>query len=242
MLAILVRPCATSLPHVHPNSIAVALGQTAIFGGLGGDELAELAARCRSRSYRRGQFLWYQGDPGDYLAVIAEGQVKVTAATPRGDEMVLSTVTPYGEVGHLAVIDQGPRSASVVALAPTTAILVGRPQLLELMQRSPELLDALLVSMGRLVRRVTDRATDLVYLDLGARVAKLLLEHDREHPDGERGVELGLTQTELAQMVGGSRAAVNRILQDFIARGLIGLEARSIVISDRAGLARRADA
>lgn len=154
--------------------------------------------------------------------------------------MVLATIIPYAEVGHLAVLDQGPRSASVVALAPTTAVLVGRPQLLGLMQGNPELLDALLVSMGRLVRRVTDRATDLVYLDLGARVAKLLLEHDREHPGGERGVELGLTQTELAQMVGGSRAAVNRVLQDLAGRGLIRIDGRSIVVCDRAGMARRA--
>ncbi|WP_344806404.1 Crp/Fnr family transcriptional regulator [Microlunatus ginsengisoli] len=227
---------------MHPNSIAVALGQTAIFGGLGAGELAELGAACRSRSYRRGQFLWYQGDSGDYLAVVAEGQVKVTATTVRGDEMVLATLTPYAEVGQLAVIDQGPRSASVVALAPSTAILVSRPQLLELMQHSPELLDALLVSMGRLVRQVTDRATDLVYLDLGARLAKLLLQHDRERPGGRHEVELGLTQTELAQMVGGSRAAVNRVLQDFAGRGLIQLDARAIVIRDRDGLARRASA
>ncbi|WP_344805406.1 Crp/Fnr family transcriptional regulator [Microlunatus ginsengisoli] len=225
---------------MHPNSIADALRQSVIFEAVGRDAVDELAALCRSRQYRRGQFLWCQGDPGDYLAVIAQGQVKVTASTPGGDEMLLATLAPYEEVGHLAVIDQGQRSASVVAMEPTMAILIGRAPLLALMQTSPEMLDALLRSMGLLVRRLTDRANDLVYLDLGGRVAKLLLAQDGEHAGDNRGLHLGLTQTELAQMVGGSRPAVNRVLQDLVARGLIRLEGRRIVIRDRSALARRA--
>jgi CRP-like cAMP-binding protein len=111
------------------------------------------------------------------------------------------------------------------------------------MQRNPELLDVLLRSMGALIRRLTERATDLVFLDLAARVAKMLLreaeERGGEEPQGVP-IDLGLTQTELAQMVGASRPAVNRVLQTLAARGSISIDGRKIIIQDYIALRRRA--
>jgi len=228
---------------VQTDSVAAALQQTAIFGELHDSALRELAQVCLQRTYRRGQFLWYEGDSGDYLLVIVRGLVKVTVTSPRGDEMLLVTLGPSEVVGELSVIDGGARSASVVALTPTTGIVIGRAPLIALMQRSPELLDVLLRSMGALVRRLTERATDLVFLDLAARVAKLLLR-EAEGLSGEQRqgalVDLGLTQTELAQMVGASRPAVNRVLQSLAARGSISIKGHEIIINNPTALRRRA--
>jgi CRP/FNR family cyclic AMP-dependent transcriptional regulator len=228
---------------VQTDSVAAALQQTAILGELHDSALRELAQVCLQRTYRRGQFLWYEGDSGDYLVVIVRGLVKVTVTSPRGDEMLLVTLGPSEVVGELSVIDGGARSASVVALTPTTGIVIGRAPLIALMQRSPELLDVLLRSMGALVRRLTERATDLVFLDLAARVAKLLLrEAERRSGEQQQGalVDLGLTQTELAQMVGASRPAVNRVLQSLAARGLISINGHEIIINNLTALRRRA--
>ena len=225
------------------DNVAAALQQTTIFGDLHDSALRQLAQVCLQRTYRRGQFLWYQGDPGDYLVVIVRGLVKVTVTSPRGDEMLLVTLGPSEVVGELSVIDGGARSASVVALTPTTGIVIGRAPLIALMHRSPELLDVLLRSMGALVRRLTERATDLVFLDLVARVAKLLLrEAERRSGEQQQGalVDLGLTQTELAQMVGASRPAVNRVLQSLAARGSISIDGRKIIVQDSSALRRRA--
>jgi CRP/FNR family cyclic AMP-dependent transcriptional regulator len=226
------------------DSVAAALQQTAIFGELDDSALRELAQVCQQRTYRRSQFLWYQGDPGGYLVVIVRGLVKVTVTSPHGDEMLLVTLGPSEVVGELSVIDGGPRSASVVALRPTTGIVIGRAPLIALMQRSPICFDVLLRSMGALVRRLTEQATDLVFLDLAARVAKLLLR-EAEGRSGEQRqgavVDLGLTQTELAQMVGASRPAVNRVLQSLAARGSISIKAGKIIIHDSIALRRRAE-
>jgi CRP/FNR family transcriptional regulator, cyclic AMP receptor protein len=229
---------------MQTDSVAAALHQTAIFGELHDSALRELAQVCLQRNYRSRQYLWYQGDPGDYLVVIVQGLVKVTVTSPHGDEMLLVTVGPSEVVGELSVIDGGARSASVVALRPTTGIIIGRAPLIALMQRSPELLDVLLRSMGALVRRLTETATDLVFLDLAARVAKLLLREaegrSREQRQGAF-VDLGLTQTELAQMVGASRPAVNRVLQSLAARGSISIiNGGKIMVQDSSALRRRA--
>jgi len=57
--------------------------------------------------------------------------------------------------------------------------------------------------------------------------------------DGEMTLDLNLTQTDLAQMVGGTRPAVNRILQTLVSRGLLSIDGHVIVIHDPAALRRR---
>ena len=115
--------------------------------------------------------------------------------------------------------------------------------LISAMQHSPALLDGLLRTLGGLVRRLTEQASDLVFLDLGGRIAKLLVqqaERQSDDPAKRLSVDLHLTQTELAQMVGASRPAVNRVLQSLVGRGWISVDGKTLVIKDAAALRRRA--
>ena len=220
-----------------------ALRRTSTFSGISDDNLSELAGLCMPRTYHHDQLLWYQGDPGDYLVVITRGLVKVTVTSDNGDEMVLITLGPHELVGELSLVDRGPRSASVVALKETQCLVIPRTAMIDLMQRRPELVDPLLKALGVMVRRLTEQAIDLVFLDLTARVAKLLAReagHRLADSDATIAVKLGLTQTEIAQMVGATRPAVNRAVQVLVARGLIAVQGRKIIIRDLAGLLRRA--
>ena len=121
--------------------------------------------------------------------------------------------------------------------------MINRSALLAAMQQSPALLDALLRTLGAMVRRLTEQTTDLVFLDLGGRIAKLLVQRAERQSDDPRrrlAVDLHLTQTELAQMVGASRPAVNRVLQGLVGRGVIKVDGRTIEIVDAPALRRRA--
>jgi CRP/FNR family cyclic AMP-dependent transcriptional regulator len=230
--------------NVEPIDAVSVLAGTALFGSLAEQDLAGVAALCVKRTYAKGQFLCYQGDPGDRLFVVASGLVKVTLTSEHGNEMVLVTLGAHEVLGELAVIDQSPRSASVVAVVPTTVLMLSRPVLLQLMGSHPAVRDALLTSVGALVRRLTEQAGDLVFLDLGERLAKLLVRlADESDQAGDRIVlDLGLTQSDLAAMIGGSRPAVNRALQSLASRGLIEISGQAIVLNDLAGLRRRAGA
>lgn len=229
---------------MRPADIVAGLRRNATFARLDDEALAQLARVAVPRSWRHDQFLWYQGDPGDHLVVLTAGLVKITVTSERGDEMVLTTVGPPGLVGELSVIDEGRRSASVVAVEPTTALVIARAPLIGLMAQSPALLDALLRTLGALVRRLTEQTTDLVFLDLGGRVAKLLVQQADQQLSGGSAdgvtVDLPLTQTELAQLLGASRPAVNRVLQGLASRGVISIDRRTIVLHDAATLRRRA--
>ena len=216
------------------------LRSSAIFAELPDDALARLEAACVRRTYRRNQYLWYQGDDGARLVVVASGLVKVVLSSPQGDQVVLTTLGAGATFGELALLDGSPRSASVVAAEPTTVLLLSRATVLDLLGRYPAVLDAMLRTLGNLIRRLTEQAGDLVFLDLGGRVAKLLLHLAAVHGDGSTVPNLGLSQSDLAAMVGATRPAVNRVLQILAARGVIKIDGQTIALLDIAALQRRA--
>jgi CRP/FNR family transcriptional regulator, cyclic AMP receptor protein len=227
----------------HRTPSVEVLRRTELFGSLTDDELQRLAAAARTRTFRRGQYLWYQGDPGDTLLVVCEGRLKVVFGfEPTGDEAVLHSVGSCEVLGELALLDGAPRSASVVALEQTTALILSRATVFDAMTRHPAVLEAMLRTVGRLVRRLTEQNGDLVFLDLGGRLAKLLLRLAEGRTPGNDGIVLDthLSQSELAAMIGATRPAVNRVLHLFAARGLIRVEGQVIVLQDLPGLQRRA--
>jgi len=229
-------------PQLTPDQVAEVLGSTRVFGALDRHALLDLSAGSRQRTYGRGQYLWYQGDPGDHLVVICTGLVKVVLASELGDEIVLVTLGRHETVGELALLDGSPRSASVVAVEPTTVLMLSRAAVLEAMAAHPTVLDAVLRSLGQLVRRLTEQTGGLVFLDLPGRVAKVLLQLAHRHARDDRHMvlDVGLSQSDIAAMVGATRPAVNRILQLFASRGLISVDGRVIVIRDPSALRRRA--
>ena len=104
-------------------------------------------------------------------------------------------------------------------------------------------MEAVIATLGSILRRLTEQAADLVFLDLHGRIAKLLLqmagESGKETSDGVE-LDLLLTQSEIASMVGGSRQSVNQVLRSFERRGHIDVHGRAIVVRDFDALKRRA--
>ena len=227
---------------ISPAAAAAILGSTTLFGGLDDAGLLGLAMASTQRHYGRGQYLWYQGDEGDRLLVIAAGSVKVLVTSEQGENVVLTRLTRHDTLGELAMLDRQPRSASVVALEPTTVLMLTRTTVLELMAHHPAVLDAVLHYLGDLVRRLTQQNSDLSVLDVGGRLAKLLLRlaNVRAGSDERVQLDLGLSQSEVAAMVGATRQAVNRALQLLASRGLIAVDGQVIMLRDVPGLRRRA--
>ena len=203
------------------------------------DFLAERAIRL---DLDRGQRIFHQGDDGDTLYVIAAGLVKVWVSSGDGGEMVLATLRSPDAFGELSAVDGRPRSASATTLEPTTLIALDRATLLDAVHRHPGVADGMLRALGGLARRITEQTSDLVFLDLAGRLAKTLATlADRDgRVEGDTVVlELPLTQTELAEMVGGSRQSVNQSLRSFQVRGFLEMRGRDVVISDLEALRRR---
>lgn len=219
------------------------LARTELFRHFTEAALVQIAPHFTERRYRRGQLLFHQNDPGDSLWVLAEGLVKVTVTSPMGDEMLLVTLTPPETFGELSLIDRRPRSASVEVLEPARVFILGEAEWTDLLKNDFAFTQAVLRSVADMVRRLTDQASDFAFLDLHGRVAKLLVRFADESRlrEGEAIVlDLGLTQTDIARMVGGSRQSINQILHALQGRGYIELRRQKIYVKKIIELRRRA--
>jgi CRP/FNR family transcriptional regulator, cyclic AMP receptor protein len=211
-----------------------------LFRILSREDILATAQAGLLRIYTTGQIICHQGDPGDHLYVVIEGLVKIVFMSERGDEMVLNIMGPKEIFGELALLDGSPRSASVAALKDTSVFVLPRARLLELISHNPGLADEFLKLIGRRIRKLTEQAGDLAFLDLGGRLAKLLLQlAARQGHVYSVLLDPGLTQSDLAAMIGASRPAVNRALQSFAARDLIAIQGRTIILRDPNGLRKR---
>ncbi|GAA3096253.1 MULTISPECIES: Crp/Fnr family transcriptional regulator [Nonomuraea] len=229
----------SGLPH-DAEPVAAVLAEIPLFQVLGESGIRSTARAGLTRRYRSGQIIFHQGDPGESLYVLLDGLVKVVFTTEHGDEIVLNMLGRGDTFGEMALLDDSPRSASIVTARPAWVFALPRARLLELMREHPGLADEFLRLLGRMVRRLTDQAADLAFLDLGGRLAKLLLQLADKHGQAGGVVDLpGLTQSDLAALIGASRPAVNRALQSLVARNLIAVKGRTIRLLDVAALRKR---
>lgn len=211
---------------------------TELLGGCPAEVLARLQACSRVRALRRQQVLFGQGDPVDGLVVVRSGRLKVYATSTSGDALLLSLANPGDTLGEVGLLDPVERSATVEAMEPSEVVLVPRDELLAAMDEDPALSRRLQARIGAITRRLTEFSTDLAFVDLPRRLAKALLALGADHTTAGA---LGLTQSELASLVGGSRQTVNTALAGFEKRGWLDLDSGRVVSINTAALRRFAD-
>jgi CRP-like cAMP-binding protein len=210
------------------SATARTLGQSDVFRSLDETEIAGLARVCGRRSYGRDEIVFLRGDSGHCMYVVESGSVAVSLASANGRDVLLAILGRFQSFGDLAVVDDGPRVATVTAREPTDLVTVPRAAVMDLLARRTSVATALLLSMAAMVRRLDEQACDASLLDLPRRVEKYLrsaADHPvglpRAHVDGWVLVDLRVTQADLARQVGGSRQQVNRILMGLEAAGSI---------------------
>ncbi len=219
------------------------LRQSPLFSALDDEAATALRASMAETRLRRGEVLFHEGDEGDKLYIVTEGKVKLGRTSSDGRENLLAIQGPGQMFGELSLFDPGPRSATVTAVTDTVFSSLSHEDLLRWLDGRPAVARGLLAQLAGRLRRANDVVADLVFSDVPGRVAKALLDlADRFGRTADDGVHVhhDLTQEELAQLVGASRETVNKALADFVSRGWMRLEPRSVVITDIERLSRRA--
>ena len=210
------------------------LRKVPLFSELGPPELERVAEISRERAYPRNSVILFEDDPGDALYVVAQGQVKVVLIGEDGREVILSVLGEGEFFGEMALIDDEPRSAHVIAMNDSTLLVIRREDFQGILRQTPGIALALLRALSWRLRRVDEKVGSLVLLDVNGRVAQLLLELAEEA--GSERITRRLTHHTIAQMIGSSRETVSRTMREFVEKGHIEVSRREIVIRDRAAL------
>ncbi|MGB7211639.1 MAG: Crp/Fnr family transcriptional regulator [Gemmatimonadales bacterium] len=221
-----------------PLASAAVLQKVPLFHSLPEGELAAFGELLRERAYPKGSVILFEDDPGDALYIVGAGQVKVVLIGEDGREVILSVLGQGSFFGELALLDNEPRSAHVIAMEDSSVLALRREDFQARLRSSPEVAIALLRELSSRLRRADEKIGGLVLLDVNGRVAELLLRHADEE-GGER-ITRKLTHHTVAQMIGSSRETVSRTMRDFVERGVIQVTRKDITITDRAALQQAA--
>jgi CRP-like cAMP-binding protein len=216
------------------------LSDVLLFANLPTEALDDLAQASRVRRYAAGQVLWNEGDPGEALLVLEEGQLRVSRFTGAGVEVVLSVVEAPAALGELALLDGAPRDAAVIAQQPVTVRFVPRSTFRELLRREPTVVDGLLRGLAAMVRAGNARHAATVGLDVPGRLAAWLLARVADRAGSHRAspeIAIGRSQGQLAAELGTTRSTLNRALNGFETLGYLSRQGDCIVIRNARALA-----
>jgi CRP-like cAMP-binding protein len=234
---------ATRRRTVHATDTARAiLKQNFLFRDLPETLIGRIAALAIRRKFSRNSMIFSQGDVGDSLYGVVSGRVRISAEGPEGREMFLNIMEPGDTFGEIAVIDGLPRTASAVVLDASTLIVVRRDDFLDILEGEPTLAMHLLTLICQRLRWASDLVEESVFLVGPARLARRLLVLAALHgKPAAGGMELALSQAELASFLGISRQFVNQNLRSWQERGWVALARSRILITDAEALRRVAE-
>jgi CRP/FNR family transcriptional regulator, cyclic AMP receptor protein len=203
------------------------------------DELQQVLTIARRRPFDRGEVVFHEGDPADSLHLIVSGRFAVRIRTPLGDTTLLAIYGPGDAFGELALVaPPSHRSATVVALEPAETRSVFREDFEALRKRHPGV-DRILVSLlADRIREMNERLLEAHYVDAETRVRRHLRQLAAVYERDGASV-IPLTQEEIAEIAGTSRATVNRVLREEERRGVIELKRGRTLIVDPEQLTRR---
>ena len=215
------------------------LERVPFLAGLSEDDLRWLADRLHRRKYGRGDIIFQKDEPGQSLFIIENGSVRIYIPGTQGADLTLAVMGPGDFFGDLSLLDDRPRSASAVAAIDSVLLSLERSDFSSLLRSRPDAALAVLATIARRLRDTDQTASDLAFLDVQGRLARKLLDlGEANGTQRDDGIVLpsGLTQEDLANMIGVTRESVNRNLSVFRRLGLIAREGRKIIIRDPAGL------
>jgi CRP-like cAMP-binding protein len=216
-------------------SYAQLLAEIPMFSSVAPEDLNGLAALIQRRDYEKGEIIFHEGDEGTALFIIRKGEVLIRLSHEDGKEVVLGLLTRSDVFGELALLDGDPRSADAVAREPTQLLMLSRADFLRFVQGRPQVAMSMLTGLSRLVRHVTQLVHDTAFLDVRARLARVLVElADNQGQKGPDGISLTskLTQGELANLVGVTRESVNKWLRFYEKQGLLRNDKGRLTLTD----------
>lgn len=199
--------------------------KAAMFEPLDDADRRALLAEMRPVSFDAGQVIFTRGDTGRDVYLVTQGRVRLSVLTAEGRELSFAHAETGSSFGEIAMLDEGPRSADATAVVKTDALSLGRAAFMRLAETRPHLVEAMVRFLCRRIRDADQQLEAIALCPIEVRLARFFLAATRQKdPDAVEDrvtVDLGMSQGELAMLIGASRPKVNTALSMLESSGAI---------------------
>lgn len=203
-----------------------------LFAILPEEQLQRLASTVVRRSFAKHNVIMSAGDQTDSLYIIISGSVKVQVSDDDGHEVILTVLGPGEFFGEMGLLDDHPRSASIVTNESSEMICLPKNDFKKCLADNIDLTMYIMRSLVKRLRDADKNIESLALLDVYGRVARILLAF-AENVDGQMVVKKKIPKQDIAKMIGASREMVSRVMKDLQASGYIEVNAGRIIVRDK---------
>ena len=221
---------------------AVLLGKTALFGGLERDDRVAVARQMHRAAFEPGQTIFGRGDVGSDVYLVVKGRVRLSVFSFDGRLLSFKHADAGDIFGEIAALDGGPRTADAIALTRVEAMTLAQERLNGLIESNPRVARAAIACLCRRLRDTSEQVEAIALHPVEVRLARFLLSRLTLREGGEpldsvAILDLGMSQSELASLIGASRQKVNAALALLEGAGAIE-RARTRIACNTARLAQ----
>ena len=201
---------------ISKDALLDMLGRTALFGALDEAERKAVAQEMRESTFDGGQAIFARGDPGRDIYLVTSGRVRLSVLTSEGRELSFAHAEPGQIFGEIAVLDGGVRTADATAVTKVAALTLSKGALARLIEQRNIVREAVIKFLCKRVREADHQLEGIALYPIEVRLARFFLAAARQKSDFKPGakvvLDLPISQSELALLIGASRPKVNAAL------------------------------
>ena len=222
---------------LQANVSITLLRNVPLFAGLDEVQLGMLVPMITRTNFARNGTIIGAGDPTDSLYIVISGRLKVLMRDEQKREVILAILGPGEFFGEMGLLDDSPRSASVVTLEPCELLGISKTDFKHCLAQNSDLSLTVTRGLVKRLREADQKIGSLALMDVYGRVARLLLQM-AEDVNGEKVIVKKVSKQDIAKMIGASREMVSRVMRDLELGGYIEVRGRSVVLRDNILLAQ----
>jgi len=211
------------------------IAESLLFSELPEEQLDKVAAIAVSKTYERGEQIFFEGDEGNGFYMVVDGQVKIYKMSLDGKEHILHIFGPGEPIGEVPVFHGKPFPANAMALVRSRLLFFPRQQFVNLVAANPSLALNILAMLSLRLRRFAAKIESLSLKEVPGRLADYLLYLAEEQGSTAR-VTLDIPKGQLASLLGTIPETLSRIFARMTEEGLIRVDGRTIYLEDLEGL------
>jgi CRP/FNR family transcriptional regulator len=211
------------------------IAKSELFGGLSPEHLDEIVNIAVEKKFKRGEPIFFEGDPGTGFYMVATGKVKIFKTSFSGKEQILHIFGAGEPFGEVPVFHGQPFPANATALEKTTLIFFPRKRFVEIVYSMPALVMNMLAVLSMRLRRFATQIENLSLKEVPARLAGYLLYLSVEQGNTNQ-VTLDISKGQLASLLGTIPETLSRIFAKMSDEGLIKVDGKQISLLDIEGL------
>lgn len=208
------------------------LAQDSLLRALAPEQLDTLLQKAKRRELEAGEVIINQGDEnGDFAVYLLSGGLKISFVSAGGREIILSYCSPGELVGEIALLDSGPRTATVTAILPSELLMFPTHVFLETVSASPASVAGVMRELAQRVRQQNLVIESDRTFSMGPRLARALVRLIDKDGGGGR-LLYNPSQSDLGAFAGLARENVSRLLSEWEAQAIIARNGRTLELRD----------